>query len=488
MNTTALQRSASSRVFEVSELLHLVCSFASVPDRARVSRTCKAGLRASIGLVWRTTYGRPLLSLLGATRTSINPNNNAGNRIDVMSISWSERANFSRFDFYAPYVRRFEVYGPGLACRYFRVEGWEHLTLRARQRPLLPKLSSIHLHSFMKHHRDDVAAWITAFISPSLTEVQVGSTYNNRYATHLPLLTAEVILDTVAASCPQLQQLTLFSSQTPTLTVGPSDKLLGFFWRRPYHESLSKLNNLVELTCAASIFEDDSILVVSSLPVLRRLTIVGSTSSEIPNFDDFRVDSFPALLELHLAGSEEYDLAATLTIPPLMSHLTHLELDYWPEDQDLDLNAIDSLIDYGAFRQLKNSPHLLFFALVVDSEERAKPYDIGDVNPVETFSGLPLETIILIGVEADAWMYDVNRLKTAWVNVTSVSMPDQLGLPSVLKCFAQLPALLDLKIKLSLATAWDYPEEPSTCPLHTLESSSGGMIQIEPEDLKGVGE
>ncbi|KAG8702614.1 hypothetical protein FRC09_004648 [Ceratobasidium sp. 395] len=272
----------------------------------------------------------------------------------------------------------------------------------------------------------------------------------------------------------------------------PLDKLLGFLWRRTYYESLSSLITLVELTCSATMLENDSVLIVGSLPMLRRLTIVGPIIPVIPDSDVFSMDSFPALRQLHLAGSHEYanGLARILSISALMSRLTRLELEYWPED-DLSFHpdTMDVLVESGAFEQLRNAPHLRSLAFRVDPEERATPYDIGHLDLMETFSGLSLETIVLTGVKASAWMSDVNRFREVWMNMTRVSMPDQLGSHSVLECFAQLPRLRYLKIKLFLEAAGDYdPEDLSMCLLNTLESSAGGIVPIEPEHLKPLGE
>ncbi|KAG8699422.1 hypothetical protein FRC08_005320 [Ceratobasidium sp. 394] len=170
-----------------------------------------------------------------------------------------------------------------------------------------------------------------------------------------------------------------------------------------------------------------------------------------------------------------------------MSRLTHLELECRlddPESDDEDDRG--EWIVSNLLSRLENSPHLL--SLSLDINYFNEPHNIGCDDLMEIFSELPLEAISLTGVQVDDWAYNAEHLKTVWLNVTSIHLPDQHGSPSVLECFAQLPRLQYLKINLYLEEVeYCLDDEASLCPLHTLESSDGDIAQ-EPEDLEFIGE
>ncbi|KAG8738011.1 hypothetical protein FRC10_007404 [Ceratobasidium sp. 414] len=474
----------ASRVFEVPELLSLICSFARTSDCARLSRTCRTAFNVAVAFVWDQTNGQHLLLLLGATRI-VSTNKTTGSKSTIIKIGSPSPAKFSRFDVYAPYVRELDVYGP--TYHHYQVDGWDRLILHARQRPLLPNLSSIIFHSFADVHGSDELVWVKTFISSSVTKV--GAIAGNfKFPTYMPSLVVDVIMSTVAECCPRLLKLSLFP--TPDhLSDKPkaSDNLLGFLWRRPYHESLSRLPNLVELTCSMGMFERDSLLVISSLPALRRLTVFGFDGVPVLHTDSLSSESFPTLHELQLAELDRECLTSVLRLPPLMSHLTHLELDY-----QLDEPGSDDEEDQGerialdVLSRLEDSPRLRSLDLNVNFF--GEPHDIGRKDVMEIFSKLPLESITLGGMRVGYLTYNAEHLKTAWLNVTSVHMPDQLGSPNVLRHFAQLPRLQYLEVNLCLEIVVDCPNEVSLCPLHTLESSDDGDIAHEPEDLGPIGD
>ncbi|KAG8699945.1 hypothetical protein FRC12_022667 [Ceratobasidium sp. 428] len=465
------------RVFEVPELLSLICSFASTSDCVLLSRTCKTVFKVSTAFVWSNVDGGQfLLSLLGGTRI-VDVQNTPGLKKIVIGIASSSHVDFSRFEIYAPYVRRLSVYGPGPVGHYYQVDGWEHLILRAQQRPLLPNLLSIILQSSCDGHGSDQLLWIKTFISPSLINIQA-TPHSVSSPPCVTSLMADVIMDSIAERCPRLFRLSIFPSRGPKQE---ENNLLGYLRRRPYRESLRALPMLMELTCSVTMLED-SFSVISSMPQLRRLIVLTSGTGIVLRPPILPRNSFPALHQLHLKGLSPYEVIAILDVPPLMSQLTHLELKFklYQLDEDEDR---EEWIASDMFSLLKFSPNLQSLDLDLDPTMNLdQGYDIGHQDIMDTFSRLPLVNVTLGGVHLGDWAY-TGSLKSVWPNVTSLRMRDQFASPRILSCFAQLPRVQYLLLDVHLEDFREFPKVASLCPLHTLECSAGSSTVCEPEQL-----
>ncbi|KAG9086189.1 hypothetical protein FRC06_003233 [Ceratobasidium sp. 370] len=456
--------------------------FARTSDCARLSRTCKTVFKVSTAFVWNhVDGGQHLLSLLGGTRI-IDIQKTTGLRKIAIGIASSSHVDFSRFDIYAPYVRRLNVYGPGPVGHYYQVDGWDHLIVRAQQKPLLPNLLSIILQSSCDEHGPDQLVWIKTFICPSLINIQATPHSVSSPPCISPLM-ADVILDAVAERCPRLFRLSLFPSRTLKYE---ENNLLGYLRRRPYYESLRALPTLVELTCSTMMLESDSLRIVSSLPQLHRLIILTSGTTVVLRPPELPRESFPALQQLHIKGLSPYEVITILSIPTLMSGLIHLELkfqlDQLDEDEDRDEWIASELLSL-----LRLSPQLSSLDLDLDPiRVQDDPYDIGHQDLMDTFSKLPLVNVALGGVHLGDWAY-TGSLKSVWPNVTILRMRDQFASPRILSCFAQLPRVQYLMLNVYLEDFREWPKVVSLCPLQTLECSPGGSTVCEPEQLDYTG-
>ncbi|KAG8682864.1 hypothetical protein FRC09_016481, partial [Ceratobasidium sp. 395] len=424
-------------------------------DCALLSRTCKTVFKVSTAFVWSNVDGGQfLLSLLGGTRI-IDVQNTPGLKKIVIGIASSSHVDFSRFEIYAPYVRRLSVYGPGPVGHYYQVDGWEHLILRAQQRPLLPNLLSIILQSSCDGHGSDQLLWIKTFISPSLINIQA-TPHSVSSPPCVTSLMADVIMDSIAERCPRLFRLSIFPSRGPKQE---ENNLLGYLRRRPYRESLRALPMLMELTCSVTMLED-SFSVISSMPQLRRLIVLTSGTGIVLRPPILPRNSFPALHQLHLKGLSPYEVIAILGVPPLMSQLTHLELKFklYQLDEDEDR---EEWIASDMFSLLKFSPNLQSLDLDLDPTMNLdQGYDIGHQDIMDTFSRLPLVNVTLGGVHLGDWAY-TGSLKSVWPNVTSLRMRDQFASPRILSCFAQLPRVQYLLLDVHLEDFREFPKVAS---------------------------
>ncbi|KAG9080192.1 hypothetical protein FS749_008090 [Ceratobasidium sp. UAMH 11750] len=464
--------SKGSRVFGIPELLNLICGFACASDCARLSRTCKAAFTVSIPFVWRhVNSAQHLFSLLNKTQKIKCEVSREFKEIVIGTTQFSP-VDFSRFDFYASYVRNLSVYGSSNTP--YSVDGWKHLVLRAQRQQLLPNLLSITIQTFWEGEiGPDQFIWIKTLISPSLRILKVVRCDDSPFSC-IPSPMASALLEVATERCPQLLALSLPSSRTREEALS---------CRLPFQEYFCALPTLVELTCSNMILEEDALPLIACLPRLQRLTIQDGDDDIYPYTPSLPEESFPALRELHIKKLWTDELEMVLSIPLLTRHLTHLELlfpgDVLDEGEVILESTIPDLLSY-----LRDAPHLS--SLDIDFNPTEDVYNIGNQDLMDVFSTLPLKRLTLSGAHLGNWIY-TGDLETVWPNVKYLHMPDQPASPRALSCFAQLPQVQFLGLRVCLKDLAEGPMMHSHCPLRILELSRCSSVMYEPEQLEDIG-
>ncbi|KAH7325200.1 hypothetical protein B0J17DRAFT_682626 [Rhizoctonia solani] len=470
------------KVLKVPELLSLICSFARPADCVSLGQTCKPIFKIAAAFVWQHVDGAQHLLILLTGTMIISDNKNPDTHKIAIGVASSD-IDFSRFEFYAPYVRRLTVYGH--EAKYFQVSGWSPLMIRANAKPLLPNLLSMVMQTKCDSHGPDQFMWIRAFSGPSILTIQASPSHLlSRSPPRVSPLAASVILDIIATRCPRLMRLSLFVSETLGFDkYDGENNMLGVLWQRDYYRYFRALPALYELSCSVVMLQTDSLRAIGSLPCLTRLSVYSSGGLVVLQPPYLSDNSFPSLNELSLQDINPYETAAIMQIAPLMKRLTLLELITNPEYLDFD-ESRDEWITGTLLLLLANSPRLN--ALHVDLDplrDIDESYDIGHQDVMDTFSKLPLISLTLSGVHIGDWA-STGSLKTVWPLLSSLRMRNQYASPLVLSCFAQLPRLGHLTLSVCLENMVIRPTVLSICPLQTLEISDGIVTMMEPEDLE----
>ncbi|CAE6500077.1 unnamed protein product [Rhizoctonia solani] len=442
------RRGQHHKVLKVPELLGLICSFARPADCVNFAQTCKPIFKVATAFVWsHVDNAQNLLTLLSGTLIIID-NKIPESRKVAIGVAASA-VDFSRFDFYAPYVKRLTVYGH--EAKYFQVSGWSPLMIRANSRPLLPNLLSMVMQTKCDSHGPDQFMWIKAFSGPSPPRVSP--------------LAASAILDTISTRCPRLLRLSLFVSETLGFDkYDGENNMFGVLWKQDYYHYFRALPALYELSCSVTMLQSDSLNVIGSLPYLTRLSVYSSGGLLVLQPPHLSGDLFPSLNELSLQDISPYEAASIMQIAPLMKRLTLMELITNPDYLDFD-ELREDWITGTLLQLLSNAPRLNALHIDLDPlRELDEPYDIGHQDVMDTFSKLPLISLTLSGVHIGDWA-STGSLKTIWPLLSSLRMRNQYASPLILTCFAQLPRLQHLT-------------------LSTLEISDGVVTMMEPEDLE----
>ncbi|KAG8687424.1 hypothetical protein FRC11_007257 [Ceratobasidium sp. 423] len=475
-------RGQHHKVLKVPELLSLICSFSRPADCVNFARTCKPIFKVAAAFVWHHVDGaQNLLMLLSGTLIIID-NKNPESRKVAIGVAASA-VDFSRFDFYAPYVRRLTVYGH--EAKYFRVSGWSPLMIRANSRSLLPNLLSMVMQTKCDSHGPDQFMWIKAFSGPSVLTIQASPSHLlSRTPPRVSPLAASVILDTISTRCPRLLRLSLFVSENLGLDkYDGENNMFGVLWKQDYYHYFRALPALYELSCSVTMLQSDTLNAIGSLPYLTRLSVYSSGGLLVLQPPHPSGNLFPSLNELSLQDINPYEAASIMQIAPLMKHLTLLELIINPDYLDFD-ELREDWITGTLLQLLSNSPRLNALHIDLDPlRELDEPYDIGHQDVMDTFSKLPLISLTLSGVHIGDWA-STGSLKSVWPLLSSLRMRNQYSSPLILSCFAQLPRLQHLTLSVCLENMVIRPAMLLPCPLQTLEISDGVVTMMEPEDLE----
>ncbi|KAG8718683.1 hypothetical protein FRC08_004685 [Ceratobasidium sp. 394] len=145
----------------VPELLDLVVDLLDMSDWFSLMRTCGSIFPVIASRVWREVEAEVILDLI----VEVTQVNDSGNNIA------DDNLDFTRFDFYAPFVRQLLV--RGRTARDFEGERRRVCTQRAQQGTLLPNVESVTLLTSDLDPNSESLLWLDLFLTPSVRELIV---------------------------------------------------------------------------------------------------------------------------------------------------------------------------------------------------------------------------------------------------------------------------------------------------------------------------
>ncbi|KAG8684045.1 hypothetical protein FRC08_013927 [Ceratobasidium sp. 394] len=225
-------RSSARRLFELPELLRLICKSLGDEPLSNLLYVSRAFFRAAAPLVWEDVAGaHHLLKLIPGTIVR-HEKNDSDRLIVVIDIphGLGKTTDFVRFNLYAQFVKRLDVLPPDISD--YRIDGWRYLSKQAQQRVLLPNLRELTIAGFLPGG-EKLFLWIRMFLSPSLISIVV-KTEDGEFPT-VPLSAAKSLLEQIKATCSGLQHLQIFAG-----TVSRDHSFVDF-WEPSFYERLAGL-------------------------------------------------------------------------------------------------------------------------------------------------------------------------------------------------------------------------------------------------------
>ncbi|KAH7335944.1 hypothetical protein B0J17DRAFT_59201 [Rhizoctonia solani] len=285
-------------VFEIPEILGLICEQVRQSDLARLLGTSRLFFEFVVPLVWsRLPESAPMILirlLPGADEHLKNdPNDTPGNLRPLNTQS------LVRFKLYVRHVKELARYRHNAYSNAM----WDRLLKLVDMRPILPELEVLKVSLAMPEEiavRDPVP-FLLAHLSPTLVEID-NVHVPNVYASFGPRSLYNLISN-IAQRCPRLHSLKLQN-------VGHR-AAISSLRRKPLASSLCQLRHLRTLRLGEVVLEPDIVIAIGSIPHLESLSLEEKLcdrwANPAPDIQPLEISlprhSFPALqhLEVKLA-------------------------------------------------------------------------------------------------------------------------------------------------------------------------------------------
>ncbi|KAG8681340.1 hypothetical protein FRC08_015702 [Ceratobasidium sp. 394] len=389
--------SSSSRVFNIREIVALIFGFVDKPDCVRMCRVSRVAFHAASPFVWEHVEGvYNLLKLFPEAHMT-----------ELDFVQGSQYTLFEpdgqvlqpgRFNFYAPFVRRLNIYGKR-AVR-FGIRGWTYLMRLSTRQTLLPNLVSLDMTTSCKYGWD-LALWVRLFASSSVVNVLlIPNPFETAVGISYPV--AATILKYLIEHCPHLRNVCLFPDKEAShaeIYDSKGDSLAALLYDQPFHHYLLPTLGIRQLSCSLSVLENENLKALSQLPHLERLTVHAVDEVVESKHPLLPEGSFPSLQFLSLRSNYCGDLTWVLNIRSLLERITTLEVY-------CDISTNDDTISWTIHRFLPALAHgtvLENLAVDFNADELRDPddwlLDLGGVlddslmTALGPFRRLPLQKI-----------------------------------------------------------------------------------------------
>ncbi|CAE6345045.1 unnamed protein product [Rhizoctonia solani] len=316
---TGLVHPQSLNPLLLPEIAQWIYRLSTKKDGYHLARVCSHLFNSLISLVWEDVNGvEQLLSLVAGIEMSVDTTDNIHIYMTRESVTDED---LKRFRFYAPFVKRLDLFNIEKYFRY-RIRGWKQLLAGLGNNPLLPNLRSLSLNTRPTVTVFEQQAWFMLLISPSLLELNLITTSIN--PADLNSSVAQLFFESLSTT---LMGRTDSSSSPPpnqtTLIRTGSKDLEDISW----FTTLRDLGNLSKLTISISALGAGGLSIISLLPRLEYLELdydidhTGEPTSlcASSNLSDV---SFPRLSHFgltNLPSTQSFD--ELWSIKPLVSHL-----------------------------------------------------------------------------------------------------------------------------------------------------------------------
>ncbi|KAF8594685.1 hypothetical protein BDV93DRAFT_579247 [Ceratobasidium sp. AG-I] len=359
-----------NQLFTIQELLRLISRSLSPGDAFRFAQCSRMCFHAAVGQIWYSVVGaRHLFDLLSGI---LYVTEGLVTNVILPELSSS---NLDRFDFYAPLVRRLEIFVK-FSDRDAIFDCGSLITY-AQHKTLLPNLKYL---IFNSESSEEQLSWLTVFLSPSLLSI------HDDIHCYDPVLDTESTLALVAnlaLRCPLLEDLNLYTSleNTPDRHTVLIPLLL------PIYEYFGCMKNLRILRTNMPMFEPPALLALGKLPRLDTLEI---SETHRPVFSMEGVvlpgNLFPRLRKLCLPLLETEEFNAIWSIKQVVAGLTALQIEFDELDLENDSDALLNDI-------VQHSPEIVdltveYHSIIRISSDLFRP-----------FKQLPLQKLSISGID-----------------------------------------------------------------------------------------
>ncbi|CAE6436663.1 unnamed protein product [Rhizoctonia solani] len=268
----------------VPEIAQYIASFCGHRELRNLAYTCNRLFDAIAPKIWEEVSAiEDLLTLIPGTKVVVDPSTGKNGKGLVEYIILDDSSvleDWSRFRFYAAFVKRLKLFGSQSRRRgVLHIRSLHPLFAKSREGPLLPNLRSLDVPGLELHDSFDTLTWFVLFLSPSLQRLDVSSSLNlYRVRPQLPTYPLYLLLGAVGEFLPKDQ-----GALSPTISFErASEQTLVSLYPEEYQEGLHWFSHIPDLThlreLGITFFPSldalwDALCIIGRLPQLEQLRL-----------------------------------------------------------------------------------------------------------------------------------------------------------------------------------------------------------------------
>ncbi|CAE7176713.1 unnamed protein product [Rhizoctonia solani] len=376
---------SSLRVFEIYELVVLICELLSRRDNASLLCVCHQLSRVVRPFVWeRIDTVEPLVRMIPGTCVDVYGDEPFR---PFITMSLPKSLDLARLSFYAPYIKYLDI---PLTTTIDAYENWDQFLASTRTTDLLPNLQHLKLIFTWRTNEEtiigDTLKWVTAFLSSSLLSLEIYPDFGWNASIHrfghafIGLDRATQLLHALSEKCSRLSSLAILpgditthsSMWLDTTTYGAGAEVVpasAIFHKEHIRLDLifPRFEYLRDLSATPSILESRVFRALGDLAYLETLSIRGFPITDlqgncykVASNLELTAHSFPALRHLDLLNLHYKVVINICRHKPLARALRRLRpINWWSTGRQRHTELLDSLIEHDSAIDQLDLFHLL---------------------------------------------------------------------------------------------------------------------------------
>ncbi|CAE6476082.1 unnamed protein product [Rhizoctonia solani] len=457
------------RLFEIPELLCLICEQSQRSDLARLLTTSRLFFECAVPFVWRDlpeSAPMILLKLLPNADTYLDNRLNATLvETQIQNLKPLDAQSLVRFNLYAAYVKRIIRHRRNKQSNV----AWDRLLKLVDARPILPNLEILRISLSVAPYLKSISthsavSYLGPYLSPNLYEID-GTCDRDRYL-YLEPQDLTQLISRISLECPRLSSLK-FRSMTGHTATGPVNGLLA--------DSLGQLRYLRSIRLGLAVIDPEALTSLGTLPYLESLSLNESYpgSNDTPKTPSAPMPnaSFAALRHLGISLRFDFKIGYHIWgITALVRRLTSVSLRVFGYTTRTGICDFINTIH-------RSSP--LVTSLYIDCTN-SLPIALLSSRVIRTLNQLPLQHLRLSGKDGPEGRYgggERSRLRFPHMECLQIRGYD-FSFRHLASMTKYMPRLQYLSVPVKLDVNWPPKHELPSTRVHLTPSPSQLELHI----------
>ncbi|KAF8598816.1 hypothetical protein BDV93DRAFT_512199 [Ceratobasidium sp. AG-I] len=222
-------------------------------------------------------------------------------------ITLPSTLDLTRFDLYAPWVQRLEVFGGEYEHSLHNADALFHTS---STRHLLPNLRVLTISARAETSLYECLSFTALFLSPTLVEIRHAR--QGKDPRYLKIRPALWLVQKILGVCPNVEMLEFYPGQESGGNSSLEGNMVFSLPGVSMHATLAGFSYLRSFTSTIYIFESAMLQVLGNLPLLESLDVFDCAEHPTSLDGGFTIPEtwFPALRHLHLRNFDAKDVSA----------------------------------------------------------------------------------------------------------------------------------------------------------------------------------